>query len=137
MNLQDVTTAYRTWTEAVKRVANQSVYKVISFVTNSSDTEYGSKLQRMVCKDIGIPESVAEEFWIMEGNYALDEAIRRKRNTLTTALCNRFAAYCKKGEHLDENGEKIPPPDPRKIIPEGMWKGKMLWPLRVHATGVV
>jgi hypothetical protein len=52
----------------------------------------------------------------------MEEAIRRKRNTLTNAMKQRFQHYCNK-PNRNEKDEPLRPPNPTKMIPLGVLRG--------------
>jgi hypothetical protein len=97
----------------------------VLFVTDSGQIEYGSPVQTRACQSVGIPNQYVEDFWNTEGREAVEEAIRRKRNTLTNSMKQRFVQYCKKPE-MDEKGEPIHPPNPMKMIPLGVLQGTVV-----------
>jgi hypothetical protein len=114
---------YDNWSVAVRRLTTNRVCSVVIFINDQTEIEYGSVLQKKICESLKIAETVVEDFWNSAGSHAVEEAIRRKRNTLTNALKNAFRKYCN-SPWKDERGVLIPPPNPLKIIPNGMWKGK-------------
>jgi hypothetical protein len=71
------------------------VYQKCIFVNDVDDIAYGSKVQKAVCSNMLIPAESAEDFWNMVGGKAVEETIRRKRNTITNAMKLRFQKYCK------------------------------------------
>ena len=102
---------YDLWATAVKQLTNQSIFQVVQFITNPQTVTYGGQLQKLTCESIGVPQDSQELFWAEVGSRALEEAIRRKRGTLLNAMKERFVRYTKE--------ETVPPPDPKKILPEG------------------
>ena len=84
--------------------------------------DYGSDLQKTMCASIGIPEVCAKDFWNDLGAKAVEEALHRKRSSLLNSLTARFRKYCQ-NPRKDDAGELIPPPDPFKVIPNGMMPG--------------
>lgn len=114
---------YENWSTAVRRLTTNRICSVVIFINDATEVEYGSVLQKKVCDSLKITETMAEDFWNAAGSHAVEEAIRRKRNTLTNALKNEFRKYCN-SPWKDERGVLIPPPNPLKMIPNGMWKGK-------------
>jgi hypothetical protein len=97
----------------------------VLFVTDSRQIEYGSPIQTRACQSVGIPEQYEEDFWNAEGREAVEEAIRRKRNTLTNSMKQRFVQYCKKPDR-DENEQPIHLPNPMKMIPMGVLQGTVV-----------
>lgn len=93
------------------------------FVSNPAKVEYGSIIQRKVCENLQITGGMVEDFWETAGSRAVEEAIRRKRNTLTNALKSIFQKYCQR-PWKEQDGTVLPPPDPMKIIPKDMWDGE-------------
>ena len=79
-------------------------------------------MQTRACRSVGIPDDYVEDFWDSEGRDAMEEAIRRKRNTLTNAMKQRFQHYCNKPDR-NEKEEPLRPPNPRKMIPLGVLRG--------------
>jgi hypothetical protein len=120
---QELKLRYESWSTAVRRLTTNRICSVIIFINDMTEIEYGSVLQKKVCESLKIADTMAEDFWNAAGSRAVEEAIRRKRNTLTNALKNAFRKYCN-SPWKDERGELIPPPNPLKMIPSGMWKGK-------------
>ena len=104
-------------------IAKSKVFSVGLHHPNSGQIEYGSPIQERVCQSVGIPNQCLEDFWNSKGHEAVEEAIRRKRNTLTNSLKQRFVQYCKKP---DRDGNEVPvyPPNPMKMIPLGVLRGK-------------
>jgi hypothetical protein len=94
------------------------------FVNNAAEVAYGSNVQLAVCRNMGIPIENEEKFWWdLVGCNSVEESIRRKRNTLTNALKTRFVKYSRNPDK-DSDGEAIVPPDPMKMLPSAIWKGR-------------
>ena len=120
---QELKSKYSLWACTIRQFANKFVWQCVLFVTDSGQIEYGSPIQARACQSVGIPHEYVEDFWNSEGREAVEEAIRRKRNTLTNSLKQRFVQYCKKP---DRDGNEVPvyPPNPMKMIPLGVLRGK-------------
>jgi hypothetical protein len=120
---QETKIRYSLWACSVKQFVNQHIYKRCMFVNDAAEVAYGSNVQKAVCRNMGIPIENEENFWDLVGCNSVEESIRRKRNTFTNALKSRFMKYC---ENPDKNsdGVAILPPDPMKMLPAAIWKGK-------------
>jgi hypothetical protein len=113
---------YKQWASGVRTFASTYVYRVLQFVTNPADVEYGSELQKSACDHLGIPMHCREDFWNEEGHANVEGAIRRKRGTLYNSLNLVFKRYCDDQEK--QEGESILPPDPTDFIPAEMCNGE-------------
>jgi hypothetical protein len=120
---QQLRAKYKQWASGVRAFAATYVYRVLQFVSEPADVEYGSELQKSTCDHLGVPAEYRADFWAEEGCRSLEESIRRKRGTLYNGLHLAFKRYCEKPER-DENGVAIPPPDPTEFIPSEMYNGE-------------
>lgn len=119
---QELKAKYLLWACTIRQFANKFVWQCVLFVTDSGQIEYGSPIQTRACQSVGIPNEYMEDFWNTEGRDAVEEAIRRKRNTLTNSMKQRFVQYCKKPDR-DENEVLVHPPNPMKMIPLALLQG--------------
>ena len=120
---QELKAKYILWSCTIRQFANKYVWQCVLFVTDSEQLEYGSPVQARACQSVGIPDEYVQDFWDSDGRDAMEEAIRRKRNTLTNAMKQRFQQYCIKPDR-NEKEEPMRPPNPRKMIPLGVLRGK-------------
>jgi hypothetical protein len=91
----------------------------MQFINSMVLVQFGSVAQRAACKDVGVPDQYAEDFWSVVGCSSYEEAVRRKRSTLYNALNVAFRKYCEKPP-VNEEGDKVKPPDPKMFIPVDM-----------------
>ena len=80
----------RKWELCTMECINKEVYKYVQFINKDEDVEFGSKLQVIICNRIHVPSEYQQGFWRNWGAYAAVKSLKRKRQTLSNALCKRF-----------------------------------------------
>ena len=86
------------WRLAAKTYVNQKLYNYVQFV-GSEDLTFGSQLQKEVCDHIRIRGRESQcHFWLNGGASEVHSAIKRKRQTLATAMKRRFESKLRRFE---------------------------------------
>jgi hypothetical protein len=83
---------HQKWNMAVRSYVSASLFRYVQFVNRDRDIEYGSPIQKIVCKACNIPLAEQIEYWNNYGADAVLEVMRRKRQSVTTSMRNRFSS---------------------------------------------
>lgn len=78
------------WEASVKINCGKNNFKLIQFIVDDDVEMFGSDWQRLVCKQINIPEQYAERFWQERGKRVARMAINRRRHNTAIAMKKRF-----------------------------------------------
>lgn len=81
---------YRRWGHTVQDYVAVDLFRYVQFITKEEDIIFGSGIQKVVCKACRIPEEERLEFWTNVGADKVQEVMKRKRQTITTAFRARF-----------------------------------------------
>ncbi len=83
---------HRKWTMAVRNYVSTDLFKYVQFVNRDRDIEFGSGIQKVVCKACHIPVTEQQEYWSNHGSDEVMEVLRGKRQTVTTSFKARFVS---------------------------------------------
>jgi hypothetical protein len=83
---------HQKWNMAVRSYVSTSLFRYVQFVNRDRDIEWGSPIQKIVCKACNIPRAEQTEYWNNYGADAVLEVMRRKRQSVTTSMRNRFSS---------------------------------------------
>jgi hypothetical protein len=83
---------HQKWNMAVRSYVCTSLFRYVQFVNRDRDIEWGSAIQKIVCKACNIPTAEQIEYWNNFGADAVLEVMRRKRQSVTTSMRNRFSS---------------------------------------------
>jgi len=78
------------WEASVKMNCGKNNFKLIQFIVDDDVEMFGSDWQRLVCKQINIPEQYAERFWQERGKRVARMAINRRRQNTAIAMKKKF-----------------------------------------------
>jgi hypothetical protein len=62
----------------------------VQFVNRERDIQFGSGIQKIVCKECNIPTTEQQEYWNTCGSDEVLEVLARRRQAVTTSLKARF-----------------------------------------------
>jgi hypothetical protein len=85
------------WTVAVRQYVANSLFRYVQFVNRSRDIDYGSNIQKVVCKQCNIPTDEQQEYWHNRGMDLVLEVLRRKRQAVATSMKIRFGSEYERG----------------------------------------
>ena len=74
------------WSDKTTMYVNNILYKYVQFLNTSAENNYGGMVQKIVCNKLSIPVEHSEMFWNHYGSIAVYNAIKRKRQTIGTAM---------------------------------------------------
>ena len=78
------------WVAGISKNCARHNFNFIQFL-NSPDLEaVGSVWQKLVCKQVNVPQDVAEKFWKEKGRAAARKAISRRRSNTSNAMKKKF-----------------------------------------------
>jgi hypothetical protein len=83
---------HQRWTVAVRQYAGTSLFRYVQFVNRDRDIEFGSSIQKIVCKECNIPTGDQQEYWNECGTDVVLEVLRRKRQAVATSMKARFGS---------------------------------------------
>jgi hypothetical protein len=83
---------YDRWSHAVKNYVGNELFRYVQLINRDSDIEYGSSIQKVVCKQCSIPTQNQQEYWNIRGCDEVVQVLRRKRQSVTTCFKLRFAS---------------------------------------------
>ena len=86
------TALYQSWTITVRAYVGTDLFRYVQFVNRDRDVEYGSSIQKIVCKQCNILPANQQEYWVGHGMDVVLEVLRRKRQAVTTSFRTRFAS---------------------------------------------
>jgi hypothetical protein len=78
------------WEASVKMNCWKNNFKLIQFIVDDDVEMFGSDWQKLVCKQINIPEQYAERFWQERGKKVARMAINRRRQNTGISTKKRF-----------------------------------------------
>jgi hypothetical protein len=79
------------WEASVKMNCWRNNFKLIQFIVDDDvEKMFGSDWQKLVCKQINIPEQNAERFWQERGKKVARMAINRRRQNTGISMKKRF-----------------------------------------------
>ena len=78
------------WGIAVQDYVGTDLFKYVQFINTDEDVMYGSSIQKVVCKAVGVPEDDSLEFWTNIGNETVQKVLKRKRQSITTSFRMKF-----------------------------------------------
>ena len=79
------------WKTKISTLALENVYKHIIFVgIDCEENNYGGTIQKYACEELKIPDKHARSFWNEYGKDIILKSIRKKRQTINTAIKTRF-----------------------------------------------
>jgi hypothetical protein len=78
------------WSTPVKDWCVKVLIKHLQFVTNDQSLAWGSKIQRAVCDNCGIPDDAAPAFWANSGQKCVTTALKQGKNRIRQAMKERF-----------------------------------------------
>ena len=81
---------YKRWAHAVHDYVASDLFKYVQFINRDEDVMFGSDIQKVVCKTCGVPPGDQLQFWTNVGNDKVQEVMKRKRQTVTTAFRIKF-----------------------------------------------
>jgi hypothetical protein len=82
------------WEASVKMNCWRNNFKLIQFIVDDDVEMSGSDWQKLVCKQINIPEQYAECFWQERGKKVARMAINRRRQNTGISMKKRFKDKC-------------------------------------------
>ena len=65
-------------------------FNFIQFLNNTDIEDVGSVWQKLVCKQVNVPEDVTETLWREKGREAARKAISRRRGNTSNAMKKKF-----------------------------------------------
>ena len=74
------------WSDKTTLYVNNIMYKYVQFLNTPAENNYGGLVQKIVCNKLSIPVEHAKLFWNNYGNIAVYNAVKRKRQTIGTAM---------------------------------------------------
>ena len=80
------------WTMAVRNYVSTDLFKYVQFVNRDRDIQFGSGIQKVVCKACNIQGAEQQEYWSNHGSDEVMEVLRRKRQTVATSFKARFGS---------------------------------------------
>jgi hypothetical protein len=83
---------HRRWNMAVRSYVSTELFRYVQFVNRERDIEFGSAIQKIVCKACNIPTPQQQQYW---NSFACDEVLevlRRKRQSVAMSMKNRFSS---------------------------------------------
>jgi hypothetical protein len=78
------------WEASVKMNYGKYNFKLIRFIVDDDVELLGSNWQKLVCKQINIPEQYSEHFWHKRGKKKARMAINRRRQNTGITVKKRF-----------------------------------------------
>ena len=81
---------FEKWAQAIHEYVSNDLFAYIQFVNREEVVNYGSGIQKIVCKECRIPENDRLEFWTNIGMDRVEEVMRRKRQTIATCFRSQF-----------------------------------------------
>ena len=78
------------WSNLIKGGSARKHFKMMQFISNDSQEEYGSRWQKIICNDVLIPPDKRKDYWNREGKAAARMAINRRRQTISNAMKIKF-----------------------------------------------
>jgi hypothetical protein len=85
------------WEASVKMNCGKYNFKLIQFIVDDDVELFGSDWQKLVCKQINIPEQYSERFWHERGKKVARMAINRRRQNTGIAMKKRFKGKYRRG----------------------------------------
>jgi hypothetical protein len=76
---------------AVRNYVSTDLFRYVQFVNCDRDIEFGSGIQKIVCKACNIPSGEQLEYWSNHGSDEVLEVLRRKRQAVATSFKSRFS----------------------------------------------
>lgn len=67
-----------------------SLFKYVQFVNRDQDIEWGSTIQKVVCKQCNIPGGDQQEYWNECGTEVVLEVLKRKRQAVAMSMKTWF-----------------------------------------------
>jgi hypothetical protein len=92
---EQVRQKHQRWNFTVRMYVATDLFRYVQFVNRDSDIEYGSRIQKVVCKPCNIPPGEEQEYWSAEGCDDVLKVLRRRRQAVSTSLKARFASKYK------------------------------------------
>jgi hypothetical protein len=83
------------WTITVRNYVSSDLFRYVQFVNCDRDIEFGSGIQKIVCKQCSIPPGDQLEYWSNYGSDEVLEVLRRKRQAIATSFKTRFGSKYK------------------------------------------
>lgn len=68
------------------------LFRYVQFINRDRDIEFGSNIQKIVCKECNIPELEQREYWSACGIDEVLLVLRRKRQAVSTSMKARFGS---------------------------------------------
>jgi hypothetical protein len=78
------------WEACVKMNCGKYNFKPIQFIVDDDVEFFGSDWQKLICKQINIPEQYAERFWQERGKKVVRMAINQRRQNTEISTKKRF-----------------------------------------------
>jgi len=78
------------WDGGIRKNVGKKFFGVIQFILSDEDEEYGSDWQKLVCKELMVPDYECERFWNECGKKTARTTINRRRQNTTMAMKKRF-----------------------------------------------
>jgi hypothetical protein len=80
------------WTVAVRLYVAGDLFRYVQFINRDRDIEFGSNIQKIVCKECNIAELEQMEYWSACGIDEVLLVLRRKRQAVSTSMKARFGS---------------------------------------------
>ena len=80
------------WTMAVRNYVSTDLFRYVQFVNRDRDIEFGSGIQKIVCKACNIPVAFQMKYWSNHGSDEVLEVLRRKRQTVSSSFRTKFCS---------------------------------------------
>jgi hypothetical protein len=83
------------WAKIIRQSTGKDHFNKVQFITRPEQECYGSKWQKLCCKNAGVPKGKREDFWRNYGKAAARVSINRKRMNVTNGLKRLFQGKCR------------------------------------------
>jgi hypothetical protein len=80
------------WTMAVRQYVSVDLFKYVQFVNRDEDIQYGSDIQKIICKTCNIPEEERQGYWESCGRDEVLEVMGRRRQAVAASIKMRFGS---------------------------------------------
>ena len=81
---------FQRWTGSVRQYVSGSLFKYVQFINRDGDIEWGSPIQKVVCRQCNIPIEEQQEYWNESGSEVVLEVLKRKRQAVAMSMKTRF-----------------------------------------------